>query len=67
MKAIILAHQQGLKVGDVVDVQPSVLNVKGIFVGDERKYLTSGYLLLEDEQVQLPAKEIEQTRKENPQ
>ena len=46
LRAIILAHQQGLCIGDIVEVQPSALNVKGIFVGKDHKYLTSGYLVL---------------------
>ena len=52
MKALILDHQQGLQIGDEVDVEPSVLRVRGIFVigpDDKGRYLRSGYLVLDEE------------------
>ena len=52
MKALILDHQQGLQIGDEVDVEPSVLRVRGIFVigpDGKSRYLRSGYLVLDEQ------------------
>lgn len=51
MKAIIGTHQHGLMIGDIVDVIPSVLPWKGVFVLDHtgtEHYLMSGYVLVDD-------------------
>ena len=52
MKALILDHQQGLQIGDEVDVDTSPFKIRGIFViGPDGKgrYLRSGYLVLDEE------------------
>ena len=57
MRAIITAHQQGLHIGDTVELWPKTIDVKGEFVrvGETGSaYIRSGYLLLPAEPAPVP-------------